>query len=125
MIDHIGIRVFNYESAKSFYEKAFAPLGLTVLMGQDNVYHGFGKDKPFFWISKAESAEAATRGIHVAISASSADEVNAFYAAAIAAGGKDNGAPGPRTEYHPGYYGAFVLDENGNNIEAVFHGFTG
>ena len=85
---------------------------------------GFGKQteqgpKPFFWIG--ERGRAAVSGAHVAFGVRTTAEVDAFHEAAIAAGGSDNGAPGPRPIYHPGYYGAFVLDPDGNNVEAVCH----
>ncbi len=124
MIDHVTIRVSDYAKSKAFYEDALAPLGLMPLMGEEGVYHGFGDDKPFFWIAVADG-QPVTAEAHVAITAPSAEAVNTFYAAAIGAGGRDNGAPGPRQHYHPHYYGAFVLDLDGNNIEAVFHGYTG
>lgn len=123
MIDHVSIRVSDYDRAKTFYTAALSPLGIRPLMGEDGVYYGFGKEKPFFWIGVGEAAQAPTAEAHIAITAASADEVNAFYAAAVAAGGRDNGAPGPRQHYHPGYYGAFVFDPDGNNIEAVFHSY--
>jgi catechol 2,3-dioxygenase-like lactoylglutathione lyase family enzyme len=75
--------------------------------------------KPFFWISGR--GHPAVSGVHVAFEAPSTEVVDAFYAAALAAGGQDNGAPGKREIYHPGYYGAYVLDPDGNNVEAVFH----
>jgi catechol 2,3-dioxygenase-like lactoylglutathione lyase family enzyme len=124
MIDHLGISVHDYEASKAFYLAALAPLGITMLMeitpemsGREGHFGGLGKDgKPFFWISKGEPHH-----IHLAFAANSHAEVDAFYAAAIAAGATDNGAPGPRPHYHPGYYGAFVTDPNGVNLEAVCH----
>jgi catechol 2,3-dioxygenase-like lactoylglutathione lyase family enzyme len=114
--------VSDFSKAMAFYEAALSPLGLTPLVGEEGVYYGFGKDKPFFWISMGDGPSAPTRDAHIALSANSAKEVDAFYAAALLQGGRDNGAPGPREHYHPGYYGAFVFDHDGNNIEAVFHG---
>ena len=122
MLDHVGVRVSDYSKSKAFYEAALAPLDTKPVMGQDPIYYGFGKDgKAIFWMAAAEGG--ATTAAHIAFTAQNKEEVDAFYAAAIAAGGKDNGAPGVRKEYHPNYYGAFVLDADGNNIEAVIHNF--
>jgi catechol 2,3-dioxygenase-like lactoylglutathione lyase family enzyme len=126
MIDHIGFPVSDYAKAKLFYEKALAPLGYVLIMEvaadvnpSGAAACGFGRGgKPDFWIG-AEGGLA--RPIHVAIVVESRAEVDAFYQAALAAGGKDNGAPGIRAHYHPNYYGAFVLDPDGHNIEAVCH----
>jgi len=126
MIDHVGFPVSDYAKSKAFYEKALAPLGYSMIMevGADHTESGaaacgFGKDnKPDFWIG----GEGGLKGvIHVAIVVESRAIVNAFYKAALAAGGKDNGAPGIRAHYHQDYYGAFVLDPDGHNIEAVCH----
>ena len=123
MLDHIGFGVSDYARAKAFYEKALAPLGIGVVMevtpaqGAEHEAAGFGKDgKPFFWFAPGDAAR-----MHVAFAAQTRAEVDAFHRAAIAAGGKDNGAPGLRPHYHPNYYGAFVLDPDGHNIEAVCH----
>jgi len=125
IIDHISLSVSDMAAAKAFYAKALAPLGITVMMelpksvtGDFDVT-GLGKGhKPDFWL--AASGKATPR-VHVAFAADSRTEVDAFYKAAMAAGGTDNGAPGVRAHYHPNYYGAFVLDPDGNNIEAVCH----
>ncbi len=125
MIDHIGFAVTDFERSKTFFQRALAPLSITLVMevtaeqtGHD-AHAGFGeKDKPFFWIG---SGEAPVHGVHVAFNAPSQDVVRAFYAAAIAAGGIDNGAPGLRPHYHSHYYAAFVRDPDGNNIEVVCH----
>src|SRR5262245_8106185 len=115
MIDHIGFPVSDYARAKAFYEKALAPLGYSLIMevSDDKTESGspaagFGADgKPDFWIG----GEGGLKGVlHVAIVAKDRAAVDAFYKAALAAGGKDNGAPGVRAHYHPNYYGAFVLD---------------
>jgi catechol 2,3-dioxygenase-like lactoylglutathione lyase family enzyme len=125
MIDHIGFSVSDYARAKDFYRKALAPLGYDLVMEVTQEEQpgkpaaGFGVDgKPDFWIGGEGSLN---RPMHVAILARSRATVDAFYEAAIAAGGRDNGPPGIRAHYHPNYYGAFVLDPDGHNIEAVCH----
>ncbi len=126
MIDHIGFPVSDYERAKAFYAAALAPLGYTLIMevGADKTDSaapaaGFGANgKPDFWIG---GEGGINRPLHVAIVANDRATVDAFYAAALAAGGRDNGSPGLRPHYHPYYYGAFVLDPDGHNIEAVCH----
>jgi catechol 2,3-dioxygenase-like lactoylglutathione lyase family enzyme len=125
MIDHIGVAVSNMDRAKSFYEAALKPLGVGLVMevsaeetGGD-AHAGFGeRGKPYFWIGAGVKPKGGT---HVAFTAEARAEVDAFHRAAIAAGGRDNGAPGLRPEYHPHYYGAFAFDPDGNNIEAVCH----
>ena len=127
MIDHIGFAVSDLSAARAFYERALAPLGILVLMdvteqmtGGHGAHTGFGKDgKPFFWIGTGKTASGSA---HVAFVAPDRATVDELHRAAVAAGGRDNGAPGLRPEYHPDYYGAFVLDPDGNNIEAVNHG---
>jgi catechol 2,3-dioxygenase-like lactoylglutathione lyase family enzyme len=124
-IDHTSLSVSDLAAAKAFYAAALRPLGISVQMefskqvtGSVDVA-GFGvAGKPFFWLA---GAGKTTPALHIAFSANNRAEVDAFYKAAIAAGGKDNGAPGIRAQYHPTYYGAFVLDADGNNIEAVCH----
>ena len=124
MIDHIGFSVSDLDASRAFYEAALAPLGISVLMSvtpdqteAGNSAHGFGKDgKPFFWIG---DKERVGEGTHIAFAADRRAEVDAFHAAALAAGGTDNGAPGPRPDYGPTYYAAFVCDPDGSNIEAV------
>jgi catechol 2,3-dioxygenase-like lactoylglutathione lyase family enzyme len=124
MIDHIGFPVSDYQRSLAFYQQALAPLDYTLIMevtqenGADQAA-GFGADgKPDFWIGGEGGLE---KPLHVAIVAKDRATVDAFYKAAIAAGGRDNGAPGIRAHYHPNYYGAFVLDPDGHNIEAVCH----
>ena len=125
MLDHIGLAVSDFERSKSFFTQALAPLAITLLMevtaeqsGGDS-HAGFGAGgKPFFWIGDGKKPSG---GIHVAFLAGSKSEVDAFYRAALAAGGRDNGAPGLRPHYHPNYYGAFVVDVDGHPIEAVCH----
>jgi catechol 2,3-dioxygenase-like lactoylglutathione lyase family enzyme len=125
MIDHTGISASDFEKSKAFYTKALSPIGYALLMefpasvtGHTDVA-GFGEPpKPDFWVSKGEPNRPP---IHVAFRVASRAQVDAFYQAALAAGGRDNGAPGIRPHYHEHYYGAFVLDPDGNNIEAVCH----
>ena len=124
MIDHIGFPVSDYARSKAFYEKALAPLGYVLVMEvaqteNDHPAAGFGANgKPDFWIG----GEGGLQGVlHIAIVAKDRHTVDAFYRAALAAGAKDNGPPGLRPHYHPNYYGAFVLDPDGHNIEAVCH----
>jgi catechol 2,3-dioxygenase-like lactoylglutathione lyase family enzyme len=118
MIDHTGVAVSNFAKSKAFYAAALAPLGYAVLMEFEQ-FAGFGiAPKPDFWIGEGKPNVPP---IHVAFRAESRGQVDAFYQAAITAGGRDNGAPGLREHYHPNYYGAFVLDPDGHNIEAVCH----
>jgi catechol 2,3-dioxygenase-like lactoylglutathione lyase family enzyme len=120
MLDHMGFSVSDYERSKAFYEKALAPLGLELLMEPVPSVAGFGEgQKPFFWIDGRGSAPQT--GIHVAFLADSRATVDAFHAAALEAGATDNGGPGVREIYHPTYYGAYVLDPDGNNVEADCH----
>ena len=120
MLDHVGFAVRDYQRSKAFYQEALAPFGVTLLVEPMGEAAGFGRDgKPSFWI---EARGRPVRGrLHVAFAAKSRDIVNEFYAAALRAGGRDNGAPGVRELYHPNYYGAYVLDPDGNNVEAVCH----
>jgi catechol 2,3-dioxygenase-like lactoylglutathione lyase family enzyme len=126
MIDHIGFPVSDYAKSKVFYTKALAPLGYSLVMeiGADRTEShapaaGFGADgKPDFWIGGEGGLE---KPVHIAVLAKDRASVDAFHRAALAAGGKDNGAPGLRPHYHANYYGAFVLDPDGHNIEAVCH----
>jgi catechol 2,3-dioxygenase-like lactoylglutathione lyase family enzyme len=115
MINHITISVSSLEASKLFYDAALAPLGIKRLFDEE-IYSGYGVDRPFFWIAEEDWQSKA----HIAFEARSEDEVRKFHEAAMRAGGKDNGQPGPRPEYHENYYGAFILDPDGNNIEAVF-----
>jgi catechol 2,3-dioxygenase-like lactoylglutathione lyase family enzyme len=118
VIDHVILNVSDYEASRAFYEAALEPLGFTPGMEFAGMC-GFDRDgKPWIWI--AQRPETA-HGTHVAIRAHSRAEVDAFHAAALAAGGRDNGPPGVREHYHPSYYAAFALDPDGNNIEAVIH----
>jgi catechol 2,3-dioxygenase-like lactoylglutathione lyase family enzyme len=123
MIDHLSYRVSDLAVAKSFFASALAPLGIDVIVDmsvkekKSGGAVGMGRDgKAFFWIGESGPA---TSGIHIAFAAETRADVDAFHAAAMAAGGKDNGSPGLRPHYHENYYGAYVLDTDGNNIEAV------
>src|ERR1700691_3968488 len=117
MFDHLGIKVAKLESSKRFYTAALAPLGFAVQY-EDKAAVGFGpKDAPTLWLGEGAKHSAA----HIALSAKDRAAVNAFHAAAIAAGGHDNGKPGLRPDYGAHYYAAFVIDPDGNNVEAVCH----
>ena len=124
MIDHTGIPVSDPARAKAFYDAALGALGAKLLMTVPKEFTGgrwvagYGRGKPDFWLT--ESADIGP-GRHYAFTASSRAEVDAFHAAALAAGGRDNGAPGLRPHYHADYYGAFDFDPDGNNVEAVCH----
>jgi catechol 2,3-dioxygenase-like lactoylglutathione lyase family enzyme len=117
MLDHFGIGVRDLAASKAFYEAALAPLGFGVVMEfGDRVAFG-PPARPIFWLVDREPTSA----IHVAFRAADRERVDAFHRAALAAGGHDNGHPGLRPDYHPHYYGAFVLVPDGNNAEAVCH----
>ena len=124
MIDHTGISVTDFGMAKKFYDAAFAALNASLLYMVPKEFTdgldvgGYGRDRPTFWISHGKPQSPP---LHVALTADSRSQVDAFHAAALAAGGTDNGAPGLRPHYHEHYYGAFILDPDGNNIEAVCH----
>jgi catechol 2,3-dioxygenase-like lactoylglutathione lyase family enzyme len=120
VLDHMGFAVADYARSKAFYEEALAPLGFVLLTEPMGEAAGFGRDgKASFWI---EARGRPVQGrLHVAFTAKSRNLVDAFHAAAIAAGARDNGVPGVRDIYHPHYYGAYVFDPDGNNIEAVCH----
>jgi catechol 2,3-dioxygenase-like lactoylglutathione lyase family enzyme len=119
MFDHIGITVTDLARSIRFYRDALAPLGLSLTAGgPEEGYAGFGRGTDTqLWLG----AGKPTQALHLALKAPSRDAVAGFHQAALATGGKDNGAPGPRPNYSPGYYAAFVLDPDGNNIEAVLH----
>jgi catechol 2,3-dioxygenase-like lactoylglutathione lyase family enzyme len=121
MIDHLGIPVRNYDASKAFYLAALKPLGIGLIMevgeGSERAAGLGAEGKPFFWFSE----EPVMGRAHLAFAAQSRAEVDAFHKAALAAGAMDNGAPGLRPHYHPDYYGAFVIDPNGVNLEAVCH----
>jgi len=126
ILDHVSLSVSDYARSKAFYEKALAPLGVTAMMEFGQAC-GFGRGKPEFWIGhgpasfqKPEHLSPITP-VHVAFAAQNRAQVDAFYQAAMAAGARDFGPPGIRAHYHPNYYGAFVLDPDGHDVEAVCH----
>jgi catechol 2,3-dioxygenase-like lactoylglutathione lyase family enzyme len=127
MFDHVAVVVSDFERSKAFYTQALAPIGHSkvvevMLDGGTRPAAGFcHEDGSDLWISQGEP----TRPLHLAFRASSRAAVDAFHAAALAAGGQDNGGPGLRPHYHPNYYGAYVLDPDGHNIEAVCHDAPG
>ncbi|MGP0059582.1 MAG: VOC family protein [Beijerinckiaceae bacterium] len=120
MLDHVTIAVSDVKRSQAFYDSVLKSLGIERLHdADDETFAGYGADqKPFFWI--ALRGQVLT-GTHIAFAAPNRETVDRFYAAAIVAGGRDNGPPGLRLHYHPNYYGAFVLDPDGHNIEAVCH----
>jgi catechol 2,3-dioxygenase-like lactoylglutathione lyase family enzyme len=125
MLDHVGLPVADMDRSRAFYTKVLAVLGYELVMdvseemGGGTAHAGFGlPGKPQFWIS---SGEPLVGRLHLAFAAKDQDAVDRFYYAAIAAGASDNGPPGLRPHYHPNYYGAFVFDPDGHNIEAVCH----
>ena len=126
MLDHVGFPVSDIKRSIAFYTKALAPLGITLIMevtpemtGNEGHHAGFGADKKaFFWISTGKPLKGR---LHVAFTAQDRAAVAAFYESALSAGGKDNGLPGLRPHYHKDYFGAFVLDPDGHNVEAVSH----
>jgi catechol 2,3-dioxygenase-like lactoylglutathione lyase family enzyme len=123
MLDHVTIGVSDIERSRNFYDLALRPLGITRLYAGGETASGYGiSPKAFFWISWRGLPQT---GAHIAFAAQDRAVVDRFHAEAIAAGGKDNGAPGIRPNYHPSYYGAFVLDPDGHNIEAVCHARPG
>lgn len=125
MIDHTGVSVSDAAKSRRFYEQALAPLGYQVaveLAAEHTggvIVLGFGvAAKADFWMHEGKPQQPP---VHIGFRADSREQVDAFYKAALGAGGRDNGAPGPRPHYHANYYGAFVLDPDGHNIEAVCH----
>lgn len=121
MIDHITFGISDFNRSTEFYDRALRPLSLRRLLDDDSgpgKATGYGDARPWFWIAEHDPTHGK---LHIAFAAASREAVDAFHREALAAGGRDNGAPGLRPDYHPGYYGAFVLDPDGHNIEAVFH----
>ena len=124
LIDHLGLTVSDFGRSKVFYDAALKPLGMSVVMQVSaeltggSPYVGYGAERPVFWVGANGPASGP---MHLAFTAQTRAAVDAFYSAAMAAGGRDNGAPGVRAHYHSSYYGAFVLDPDGVNVEAVCH----
>jgi catechol 2,3-dioxygenase-like lactoylglutathione lyase family enzyme len=125
MIDHTGLAMSDPGKSRRFYDQALAPLGYKLIMEiptehtRGVVVLGYGvPPKPDFWLHEGTPNQPR---LHIAFRAGSRAQVDAFYQAALAAGGRDNGPPGPRPHYHGDYYGAFVLDPDGHNVEAVCH----
>jgi catechol 2,3-dioxygenase-like lactoylglutathione lyase family enzyme len=124
MIDHLGFAVSDFSRSVAFYKRVLDPLGFRLVMEISSArtgagaHAGFGPDRPHFWIG---TGAAVTGPLHVAFEAATRAAVDAFYAAAMAAGARDNGPPGLRAHYHDNYYAAFVLDPDGHNVEAVCH----
>jgi catechol 2,3-dioxygenase-like lactoylglutathione lyase family enzyme len=122
MFDHVALNVRDYRASKAFYEQALEPLGYHLINASEGRHSAaFGTDELEFIINQREPFGTGT---HVAFTAADRPTVDAFHAAALAAGGRDNGAPGIREQYHANYYAAFVYDPDGNNIEAVCHTTT-
>ena len=122
ILDHVGIRVSDFDRSKAFYREALGVLGIELLYEQefpDGAVAGFGKERSSFFVAGGRPLRGET---HLAFTAASQAEVNAFYSVALSMGGQDNGAPGPRPHYRAGYYAAFVFDPDGNNVEAVYIG---
>ena len=117
LFDHVALPVRDIARSRAFYERALQPFGVRVV--ENSLGPGFTLGGQDFWIGERE---AAAGSVHIAFAAPHRETVDAFHAAAVEAGGLDNGRPGLRPHYHSGYYAAFVLDPDGNNIEAVFHG---
>jgi len=118
VFDHIGIGVSDLKASRAFFLEALAPLGVGVVMEVSDAI-GLGQDrKPSFWLGQASSKPAP---LHLAFTADNRAQVDDFHRRALAAGGKDNGPPGPRPHYHAHYYAAFVVGPDGHNIEAVCH----
>jgi catechol 2,3-dioxygenase-like lactoylglutathione lyase family enzyme len=119
MIDHVGLGVSDFGRSRSFYDSSLGAVGIERLYGDDAAFAGYGAGgKAFFRIGVRPAASAST---HVAFTVPDRTMVDRFHAAGLAAGGGDNGGPGLRPDYHPNYYAAFILDPDGNNIEAVCH----
>lgn len=119
MLDHVTVGVTDIGRATAFYDQALRPLGIARLYSEGGTFAGYGaKPKAFFWIGRRHEPQTSA---HIAFTAPDRATVDRFHQAALAAGGKDNGSPGLRPNYHRNYYGAFILDPDGHNIEAVCH----
>lgn len=119
MLDHVTLGVSDIERSRKFYDEALRPLGIERLYAEGEIASGYGTNrKAFFWISLRAASQT---GSHVAFATEDRETVDRFHQTALSAGGRDNGQPGLRPHYHENYYGAFVLDPDGHNIEAVCH----
>lgn len=121
MFDHVGVNVKDLAASKKFYEEALKAIGYSVKMEWEGVAVGLGAERPVFWLGTADEAHPWSTGVHLCFAGESRAVVDQFYADAMAAGGKDNGAPGIRKDYSENYYAAFVYDLDGNNVEVVCH----
>ncbi len=119
MFDHITITSSDFERSVNFYENTLSILGIMKLTEYKNEVVGFGIEKPFFWVGATDTQHPVSKNVHLAFTSTRKEAVDAFYKKAIELGGKDNGKPGYREQYHKGYYACFVFDLDGNNIEAV------
>ena len=119
MLNHFSLSVRDFKKSVAFYTEILATIGIKPLFTIENEVVGFGIDRPMFWIGASDATHPVSANVHVAFSCSSRLDVDAWYNTAMTAGAKDNGAPGLRPQYHENYYGAFVIDPDGNNIEAV------
>ena len=124
VVHHVSLGSNNMEKALTFYDATLATLGLKRILDFAPHAVGYGTDAPLFWIQMPYDRQTASvgNGVHIAFAASSQDQIAAFHAAALANGGRDDGGPGPRPDYGPHYYGAFVRDPDGNKIEACIVG---
>ena len=120
MFDHITITASDYAKSRAFYETTLASFKMKPLYEEKDIVTGFGVDRPVFWVSKHDTEHPVSTNVHIAFRCDSQELVNTFHETALAAVGKDHGAPGLRPQYHEKYYAAFVLDPDGNNIEAVY-----
>lgn len=127
IMDHVSVAVNDFDESLKFYDSTLSTLGYERVMTFGKHAAGYGKDKkPSFWIVTGGNQEhqiGQARGLHIAFLASSVEDIQAWYDACLAQGGKSNGAPGPRPQYHPGYYAAFIIDLNGWHLEAVLHNY--
>lgn len=122
MIDHIKLRVADFTKSKEFYDQALSAIGMKLLPDSDDGYCAWGSgDDPLFEIAKPNESNPVSSSVHFCFRVDNQKLVDAFYTAALAAGGTDNGAPGPRPHYSPTYYAAYVLDPDGNNVEVCLH----
>ena len=120
MFDHVQIKVDDFESSRVFYEAVLDALGYTVVFKDEGVVGIGSNPHDMFEVRQSGASAPVSKAAHIAFAAKSEDAVRAFYAAALTSGARDNGAPGLRPQYEPGYFAAFVIDPNGHNLEAVY-----